>query len=394
MSANNTTCRNEQRYSQNGTADTPKVLFLVNGLGIGGSERKTVSIVNALHGTSWNVHLAYLTLRTAGIDRLDTGVPLKYLERRGKLSLRAIVLLRKYILAQNFDVIVCVNLYPTIYAVLASILAHPFQRPKIILLTNATEFVLRKAKLQMHLYRPLLRFAQSIIFGCEFQQDLWCRRYKVDKKTSRVIYNGIDETRFSPDYSEACFQLPGSRSVRPQEQLVIGTIGQLRKEKNQVELINAFEIVASQLNNALLLIAGEGPERRNLETRVKDSKYQDRIFLLGQVPDVRPILRRLDIFVLPSISETFSNAVLEAMSMETAVVISGVGGSGEMVSNGKDGFIYEQGDEEALANTLLRIVTDESERRRIEQRARQTVIERFTFETMIDEYKALLSSIR
>jgi glycosyltransferase involved in cell wall biosynthesis len=256
---------------------------------------------------------------------------------------------------------------------------------------NATEITERRVRRQMVLYRPLMRLAERMVFGCHMQMELWCNRYGLDARNCHVIYNGIDEKRFS---RHSAGQWGGSLAVPAgieKEDFLVGAVGTLWPNKNHAELIAMLETVRPVVPNAKLLIAGEGPERQRLLDAADEAGVSDSVYLLGEVDDVRPILERVDVFVLPSISETFSNAVLEAMAMEKVVIVSDTGGMREMVTDEVDGFVYEQGNVAALCTLIERLAADPERRSEIGRNARKTVEKRFTFDRMIDEYVKLLA---
>jgi len=362
------------------------VLFVLNALGIGGSERKTVNVVNALHCRGQNVHLAYLDPRIPLLKMIDRRVPVTFLRRQGKLSLTAIWKLRRYIVRERISKIVCVSLYPFLYAEAAIALLPSSRRPSVILMVNLTEHPRRKDQLQMLLYGPLMRRAEKVIFGCQAQQEIWARRYGLLSDRCGVIYNGIDVERFSPDTTT---DFSGKSVVREAADFVIGAIGTLWPNKNHIELIYALSKLKSKVPNARLVIAGEGPERSRLEAEIAERGLERSVVLLGEVEDVRPVLDAMDVFVLPSISETFSNAALEAMAMRKAVVLSNTGGIPEMVRNGVDGYLYDRGDVQALVEIIVRLAIEPGLRVAIGAKARETVLSRFTFERMVDEYGSL-----
>lgn len=367
------------------------VLFIVNGLGIGGSERKTVTIVNELFKAGWNVHLAYLTARRAGLERLNKDVPLIYLGRTGKISPHAVRTLRSYIRDKSISRILCINLYPLLYVNLAILLLPKVQRPSVFLSVNTTKFIGLKANIQMFVYRPMIRRVATVVFGCEAQLKMWCDRYKLGRERCEVIYNGVDENRFRPEFdAKSVGHSPVSISFEDTD-FVIGAIGQLRLEKNHIELIDLMTRLRKEYPHVRLVIVGHGPERSALDKVVEASGCRDRIVLLGQVSDIRAVLERLDVFVLPSISETFSNAVLEAMATQTPVILSDTGGSREMVRHGYDGYIYEQGNVDELQSLVERLVNDRQLRDALGKTARATILERFTIAKMIREYQRLLS---
>jgi len=375
------------------TKDNPgpgPVLFLINALGIGGSERKTVGVVNALRRSGWDVHLAYLDARTPLLKTVDKGVPVVYLGRKGKLSFAAIRTLRAYILRAGIVKVVCVNQYPLIYAQVALGLGRLRRKASVILMVNATEHVDRKERMQMLVYAPLMRRAHKVIFGCCAQLKLWLIRYGLDERKCGVIYNGIDEARFASDASGDRRDFAELGLSLCDSDFVIGAVGTLWSNKNHAELIAVLACLKNKLPNARLVIAGEGPERERLEAAARASGVSDRVSLVGEIEDVRPILEITDVFVLPSISETFSNAALEAMAMEKVVILSNTGGMPEMVRDGIDGYIYERGSVDVLASLIEKLALDPDRRRAVGRNARAVVAERFSFETMVGEYKRLL----
>src|SRR5688572_21846985 len=91
-------------------------LFLLSDLGIGGSERKSVRIANALRRGGHDIHLAYLSAPHTLRGSLDPALPTLCLERTGKFSLSALRRLKRYLVEQRISRVVCVNLYPLLYA--------------------------------------------------------------------------------------------------------------------------------------------------------------------------------------------------------------------------------------------------------------------------------------
>lgn len=366
------------------------VLFLLNGLGIAGSERKSVAVVNELYRAGQNVHLAYLDSRTQLLGSVERGVPLVFLNRQRKFSISAVKALRTYLIRHNIARIACINLFPLVYAAAAISMLPVRLRPAVILFQNTTEHTSWKAKLLESVYAPIVRRAEQIVFGCCAQRKLWIKRLKLNPKRCRVIYNGIDQNRFKPQEGRAAGETVQYGIQLLVSDFVIGAVGNLWPNKNHMELILAFIELKESVPNARLLIAGEGSERDRIEAAIKSGGLMGRVALLGKVEDVRPVLHRIDVFVLPSIYETFSNATLEAMSMEKPVVVKKTGGMPEMIRHGVDGYMYDDGDVSGLASILRELSSKSDTRLEIGQNARKAVLEQFTFSRMANEYRELL----
>jgi glycosyltransferase involved in cell wall biosynthesis len=167
---------------------------------------------------------------------------------------------------------------------------------------------------------------------------------------------------------------------------MLGTVGALRAEKAQVDLVRAVHELSSRGVDAGAIIVGDGPQRPDIEQEIRRLGVERQVRLVGEVRDVRPYLAAMDVFVLPSTAvETFSNAVLEAMAMSCPVVASRVGGMEEMLQYG-GGRIYSPADVESLCDLLMPLIADGSARRQLGEQARQVVEQHFSFGQMLSDF--------
>jgi len=367
------------------------VLFLLNSLGIGGSERKTVRIVNRLHENGWNVHLCYLNGPDELLSSIHPEVPIIALNRTSKFSTGAIYRLRSYLSKSGISKIICINLYPLLNAVLACALSGN-GTVMISVMVNATKQPNTKTRLQMLVYRPLLLNVSEVVFGCKFQRNEWQARYGLEASRCSVIYNGVNENWFSPTAEGICSTALDFGFGKSASDFLIGSVGNLRLEKNHIELIRAMAELRKLVPNVRAVIVGQGTEKRKLEKLIEQESLSDCMFLTGQIDDIRPIVKLMDVFVLPSISDTFPNAALEAMSMGKAVILSDSGGSNEMVEHGESGLIYQAHDTSMLVQLLYRLAREPDTRERLGERARATVIAKYSFSRMIKDYEKLLEN--
>lgn len=137
---------------------------------------------------------------------------------------------------------------------------------------------------------------------------------------------------------------------------VIGTIGSLNLQKGQRYLIDAFKEVVQKYPLASLEIIGVGPLRKSIKDQVSSLKLERNISLLGARSDIRKYLKHWDVFVLPSISETFGISILEAMAAGVPVVASKVGGIPDIITNNKDGLLVEPGDPKGIVRAVSEIL--------------------------------------
>jgi glycosyltransferase involved in cell wall biosynthesis len=370
------------------TEKETSVLFLLSSLDIGGSERKSVRIVNALCQRNHNIHLAWLNGPETLRQEVSREVPVYHLDRHGKFSWRALCRLKAYVRKKGIMRVVCVNLYPLIYAK-ALRLVMGSDAPSCVVTVNTTEFASRKHLQQMLLYAPLIRHADKIVFGSEYQLNLWMERYHLPRMKCCFIHNGVDGDYFSAN-------APGLLDIQHNiefsvgaEDFTVGTVGNLRQEKRQVDLIEVVSRLRAQGLRIVALIVGGGSKEPYLRKQAAEYGVMDYIHFLGEMRDVRPALAVMNTFVLTSITETFSNAALEAMAMGKPMVLSDVGGAREMVWEGVNGYLYPATDVDRLAAILKDLADNPQMIRRMGEEARRIAVERFSFAHMVDEYEGL-----
>jgi len=190
-----------------------------------------------------------------------------------------------------------------------------------------------------------------------------------------VIGNGVDPAigNRAPGRSEARAALD-VESFSP----VIGTVGRLAPQKGQVHLLHAFRSFLADHPGAILVIAGEGPERARLEDETRRIGIDDRVRFLGHRGDVPAILAALDLFVLPSLWEGLPQALLEAMALGLPVVAARAVGVEDVVTDGATGLLVPPADPDRLAGAMRRLIGAPDLAARIGAAARRSVVENFS----------------
>jgi len=216
---------------------------------------------------------------------------------------------------------------------------------------------------------------------------------RVPARKVRTIYNGVDTDRFAPGDREAArraLDIPAGWGV-------VGTVGRLDPVKDQAGLLRAFAVASAQ-RPSVLLIVGDGPLRAELDALGRGLGLDDRLRLLGDRQDVAQILRALDCFVLPSVGEGISNAILEAMATALPVVATRVGGNVELVEDGETGLLVEVGQPEGLVRALECYLGDSGIARKHGAAARVRVEREFGLARMLtgygDLYRSLVGGLR
>jgi N-acetyl-alpha-D-glucosaminyl L-malate synthase BshA len=164
-------------------------------------------------------------------------------------------------------------------------------------------------------------------------------------------------------------------------------ISNFRPVKRIDALIDVFERIRAALP-AVLVLVGEGPELETARQRVKAAGLEADVEYAGENKDVVEVLSRARLFLLPSATESFGLAALEAMACEVPVVASRVGGLPEVIDDGVTGFLRAPEDIDGMAEAGIRLLTDPALHERISLAARDAAVRRFSASRVVPMYEA------
>jgi len=165
-----------------------------------------------------------------------------------------------------------------------------------------------------------------------------------------VIPNFIDLERFKKQPKEHF-----KRAICPNDEKLLVHTSNFRKVKRVDDVVRIFEKVRQKVPAKLLLV-GDGPERKSIESLCRELKTCDDIRFLGKLEQVEEVLSVADLFIMPSEKESFGLAALEAMACEVPVISSNAGGIPELNVQGVTGFMSEVGDVEDMVKNALTIL--------------------------------------
>jgi len=164
-------------------------------------------------------------------------------------------------------------------------------------------------------------------------------------------------------------------------------ISNFRKVKRVKDVLRVFAKV-NNLKRSRILLVGDGPERYSLEELCRELNLGDRVIFLGKVRDTRQVLELADLFLLPSDTESFGLAALEAMAVGVPVISSNTGGIPEVNVHGVTGFLSNVGDIDDMAKNALHILRDEVTLNTFKKNAIERTKE-FDIEKIIKQYEDL-----
>jgi N-acetyl-alpha-D-glucosaminyl L-malate synthase BshA len=205
-------------------------------------------------------------------------------------------------------------------------------------------------------------------------------------KDIKVIYNFIDAKKYDNAQKEECKR---TALAQPHER-IFTHVSNFRPVKRVEDVVKIFSEVRKEIPAKLLMI-GEGPERAKAENLVKELNIIDDVFFLGNSTEVAKILCYTDVFLLPSQTESFGLAALEAMAAGSAVISTNTGGLPEVNIHGKTGFLSNLGDVADMAKNAILIVKEDATLEVFKENAKKHT-KQFTLESILPVYEEIYRS--
>ena len=221
----------------------------------------------------------------------------------------------------------------------------------------------------------------------EYLRDETVRGFSVPPHRIEVIPNFIDTNVWRPD-REPCHR----SKLAPGGDKIVMHISNFRSVKRVEDVVEIFARIKKRLDARLILV-GDGPHRPRALQRAADVGVRDDVLFLGKHASVDELLPCADLFLLPSESESFGLAALEAMACGAPVVASRVGGVPEVIEDGVSGFLFDVGALDDMAEAGVRLLTDMALHRQVSQAGRQTAEEDFSVTAIVPLYESFYERV-
>jgi glycosyltransferase involved in cell wall biosynthesis len=355
---------------QNGLPNNSRfrVVFLLQDLLFGGTQRHTLELVRRLNPTIFQPEIWLLK---AGEDFVPLArhwnLSLTWLGRRGFVGPDSLFRLWWRLQNRPVDLLVLMTVIPNVWGRLLGRLA------KVPLIVGTLRGIKGLDKNHEKWLWPL---ADHFLCNATVLKRSMMERFQVPEDRITVIHNGVNLDYFRP---------PADAPASHRQ--VILCIARLVPEKDHETLIAAFSLVAARHPEAELWLLGEGPKHQAISRLINHHHLAHQVrFLPGQL-DIAPLLQQSDILVLSSIQEGLPNVVLEAMAAGLPVVATDAGGLSEVVAHGETGWLVPQKDTVALADSLSQLLADEAVRTKFGHYGRKRAADQFSVSAMVQRHE-------
>ena len=363
------------------------ILYPVNSLAHAGAEQQLLALVRGLNKERFQPIVAPLFPDGVIADRFQgiPGVEVIDLNRRGKFDPSPLWKIGTLLRSRRVEIIQPFLTPSTFFGLLPALAVGT---PITIVTERCGVRKVRGAGYKT--YRTvedwLTRFADSVVpnsgAGCDILQERGIAPEKI-----RVIYNGLDPERLRVD--EARMWEHRAETGVPTDGKVVGILATLSPAKDHATFLRAAAIVGD--NPAVrFAIIGDGPLRGELELQARELGIADKVTFFGFQRHVADYVAACDLLVSSSRdNEGCSNSILEAMALNVPVIATDIGGNGELVQDGKTGYLIPAGSDVALAAAIQRVFNDPARTGRLAATARQMTATRFSLDRMVTDYESL-----
>lgn len=361
------------------------ITHVVENLNRGGLERMVLDLVRLQQRQGHQCQVVCLYEAGALAHELDAaGIPVVACNKGPGFDLRALARARRAIDRHDTDILHTHNAvahYQTVFAACGLDVLR-------VLNTRHGMGAGQRTGRKEWLYRRSLSRTDMVVTVCEAARRNGVEKGMLPPSITRVVPNGIAVNHFTPastDMRERLLSILGLG----RHALLIGNVGRLNWTKDQAGLIRAFRRVRLQYPDAALVLIGDGELRDDLEHCALAEGVRDAVHFLGDRNDVRDLLRGLNLFVMSSVSEGYSMALLEACAVALPIIATDVGGNGEIVRDGHTGLLVTPGNPDALADRMLSLLSDPQRAATYGRAARAWVENHGSIEAMADRYQRL-----
>jgi len=366
----------------------PSVLHVVNNLNVSGA---TTLLLDIAANVTGDADLAICTLEPENPMTgrlLEAGA--RVISPNRKLGLASGTRWVCRVIRQTRPDIIHTHLLPATQVGLAA--ARLTGKP-VVTTVHFTFERLGRSKLLRRMNQVSFTFYKRIFAISDAVKQSILDHCSVPEESVVVLRSGVDFTRIRPADPDLRARARQQLGIA-EDELVIGSVGRLKKIKGYDLLIDAVAQLRADFPSTRLVLVGDGPEMARLQQQAAERRIDNAVIFAGTQKEPGAFLASFDIFVLPSLFEGLGLSIVEAMMAGLPVVGSTAGGIPEVVSHGSSGLLFEAGNSSDLASCLHELIRSPELRRRLAVAGKAKVEKEFAIERYVgrlyDEYAAML----
>ena len=372
-----------------------KVLHLISGGDTGGAKAHIISLVKELDKLIDAKVICFIE-DTFYYEALDAGINIEVFEQKKRSDMSVVNRLKEEIDREGYDVIHCHGARANF---IGFFLKSKINKPMITTIHSDYKLDFKDNFYKKIVYTglnsiALKKFDYYIAISNTFKEMLVKRGFKENKIFT--VYNGIDlEGKMNYISREEFFK---RYNIEAKDKIIVGIAARLDLVKDHETFIRAAYKVLKKEKNIIFLIAGTGNDEKRLKALTEELGIGDSVHFLGYVKDPYSFFNAIDINVLTSVSESFPYVILEGARLKKTIISTDVGGVSQLVENGKNGWLIEVGDSDALAEKIVFFINNKDRINEMGENLFKSVEANFSSKRMAEEhikiYKKILENWR
>ncbi|HLC94402.1 MAG TPA: glycosyltransferase [Patescibacteria group bacterium] len=375
-----------------------KIIHIIQSLENGGCENMLLRTLPLLQDFEHKI----ITLKTFGEltpKFVSAGIAVETIHCRGFFDISGIRRLQKTVKEENPDIIITYLFHADMLGRLA--LCNISQTPIIPFLRttyNHPKYLV--ARILEWLTRPLVN---QYLANSEAVKNFYVDTIGVRPEKITVIPNGINIEYFNSITPDS--ELKKSLGIDPDDFVII-CVANLHINKGHQYLLEAFERLrtssttchpgpdpgSSPKQKLKLLLVGDGEERKKLEQQIESYRSKNNILFLGKRSDVSNLLKISNLFILPTLFEGMSNAIMEAMACELPIITTGINENKELIENNQTGILVPTKSSEAIYKAIKTILENPELRKNLSKNAKLFIGESFSLNKIATEWSLFLNN--
>jgi glycosyltransferase involved in cell wall biosynthesis len=363
-----------------------KIAHVVFDLSVGGMERLIVDLAKRQQGRGDTVAVYCIAAEPGALaaELVSAGIPVTALGKRPGADLSLIWRLRGLFRRGAFEVVHTHNNVASLYGGIAGRLAGA----RMVLNTRHGMADMPYDHRREQIYRGSVTFLHRVAFVCHRALDFSVQKGLVPLSKSVVVYNGVDMAPYrllDPDgYADVRRELGLSPTTK-----LVGTVCRLTAAKDLPTMVRLAQQARIRRDDVVFVIVGAGEEEAAIRELVRELALDDMVRLPGRRSDVARWLAAFDVFVMTSLSEGMSLALIEAAAEGRPIVTTDVGGSADVVLDGVNGFVVPVGAPELFLERIEYLLAHPAEAAAMGAAGRERALTEFDIDATCEEYARL-----
>ena len=358
------------------------IAFVIGQLSLGGSEKQLYLLAKGLHASGrYNVCVIVLSAITEPHGSKLEKEGIRVISLRKKMpyfDIFRIIAFRRLISARQINILHSFSLTANYYSYFALLFnrnikffcgSRNTETDRNRLLQRIDDFIIKRSH----------GLITNSVHNLEFLKKISANSSRIN---GNVVLNGIE------------IPSDNSLNIKTENSMVtVGTVALFKKQKNYPLFIDLCESITNEYSNVNFISIGTGPDYEIIKQYTNKLNLESKINFLGNQSNALEIMKdKFDVFVLTSIKEGLPNVIMEAMSVGLPVVATDVGGVSELVKHGETGFLVPSGDRDELVKYCKTLIDDSKLRFAMGQKGRDFIVQNYSAEKMVREFKDIFES--